>query len=323
MSVLSLIIPCFNEERSLPSLIDALRNVKFNFSEEIHLEIIIIDDGSHDRTANVALTLAKANNDLATWQILELSRNFGKEAALLAGLDHCKGDACVFLDADSQDPPELIPNLVQKWLFEGAEVVNTVRRTRAGDGWLKVLSAFLFYRIFKKISRLDVRLDSSDYRLLDKMVIKAICSCREQVRFSKGFVAWAGFNQSSIEYDRPPRKSGNSEWSTWKLWNYALDGIFSFSTIPLRIWTYIGLSMAIISLAYAICITVKALLGGINVPGYASIVAIISFLGGIQLMGIGIIGEYIGRIFIESKKRPIYVIKNCLITEGSGNNEYG
>ena len=323
MSVLSLIIPCFNEERSLPSLIDALRNIKFNFGEEIHLEIIIIDDGSYDLTTNVALRLAQTNNDLATWQILELSRNFGKEAALLAGLDHCKGDACIFLDADLQDPPELIPSLVQKWLFEGAEVVNAVRRTRTGDGWLKVLSSFLFYRIFKKISRLDVRLDSSDYRLLDKTVIKAICSCREQVRFSKGFVAWAGFNQISIEYDRPPSRSGKSEWSLWKLWNYALDGIFSFSTIPLRIWTYIGLSMATISLIYGICITVTALLGGINVPGYASIVAIISFLGGIQLMGIGIIGEYIGRIFIESKKRPIYVIRNHLTTEGSGNNEYG
>lgn len=323
MSVLSLIIPCFNEERSLPSLIDALRNIKFNFGEEIHLEIIIIDDGSYDLTTNVALRLAQTNNDLATWQILELSRNFGKEAALLAGLDHCKGDACIFLDADLQDPPELIPSLVQKWLFEGAEVVNTVRRTRTGDGWLKVLSAFLFYRIFKKISRLDVRLDSSDYRLLDKTVIKAICSCREQVRFSKGFVAWAGFNQISIEYDRPPSRSGKSEWSLWKLWNYALDGIFSFSTIPLKIWAYIGLSMATISLVYGIYITLTALLGGINVPGYASIVAIISFLGGIQLMGIGIIGEYIGRIFIESKKRPIYVIRNRLTTGGSGNNEYG
>lgn len=323
MPVLSLIIPCFNEESSLPILIDALKNVKFKFIEKIDLEIIIIDDGSRDLTANVALKLAKANNDLAKWQILELSRNFGKEAALIAGLDHCKGDACIFLDADLQDPPELIPNLVQKWLSEGAEVVNTVRRTRAGDGWLKNLSSFLFYRIFKKISRLDVRLDSSDYRLLDKTVIKAICSCREQVRFSKGFVAWAGFNQISIEYDRPPRISGKSAWSLWKLWNYALDGIFSFSTIPLRIWTYIGLSMATISFAYAICITVTALLGGINVPGYASIVAIISFLGGIQLMGIGIIGEYIGRIFIESKKRPIYVIRNLLVTEGSCNNEYG
>lgn len=212
-----------------------MRNVKFKFIEKIDLEIIIIDDGSRDLTANVALRPAKANDDLATWQILELSRNFGKEAALLAGLDHCKGDACIFLDADLQDPTELIPVLVEKWLSEGAEVVNAIRRTRAGDGWFKVLNSFLFYRVFKKISRLDVQLDSSDYRLLDKAVIKVICSCREQVRFSKGFVAWAGFNQINIEYDRPLRISGKSKWSLWKLWNYALDGVFSFSTIPLRI----------------------------------------------------------------------------------------
>jgi len=322
MKLLSLVIPCFNERDNLPALGLALNQLRRQLPATINLEIVIIDDGSQDGTANSASELANQHSSLGEWQVLELSRNFGKEAAILAGLDHCLGDACVLLDADLQDPPELIPTLVHHWQ-QNIEVVNAVRSKRQGDSWLKQLSAFWFYRLFKATSHLDVRLDASDFRLLDRAVIDAIRSCRERVRFSKGFIAWAGFRQVNVAYVRPARKGGRSTWGLWKLWNYALDGLFSFSTAPLRVWTYLGFAIALISVSYTAVIVLRALMGGINVPGYASIVAILTFLGGMQMMGIGLIGEYVGRIYLESKQRPIYLIRDHLQIRGSSYSEQG
>ncbi|NBU71573.1 MAG: glycosyltransferase [Bacteroidetes bacterium] len=319
MTLLSLIIPCFNENKNLPALADALTKLRSQLPETIRLELVIIDDGSEDETASSARKLASEQVKIGDWQILKLSRNFGKEAALLAGLDNCSGDACVLMDADLQDPPELIPTLVKHWQND-AEVVNAVRSQRQGDSLLKQLSAFWFYRLFKATSHLDVRLDASDFRLLDRVVINAICACRERVRFSKGFIAWAGFRQVNVAYVRPSRKSGCSTWGLWKLWNYALDGLFSFSSAPLRVWTYIGFTIALLSVSYTVLIVLRALMGGINVPGYASIVAILTFLGGMQMIGIGLIGEYIGRIYLESKQRPIYLIRDHLKISSSSNS---
>jgi glycosyltransferase involved in cell wall biosynthesis len=307
--LITLIIPCFNEAATLPRLVAALKSMQKQLPAAMELELLLIDDGSKDNTAGIAHQLAADNNKLGKWQILEFSRNFGKEAAMLAGLDHCHGDACIMLDADLQDPPELIPQLIINWQ-NGYAVVNAVRSQRQGDGWLKQISAHWFYRLFKTASHLDVRVDSSDYRLLDRCVIDAICGCRERVRFSKGFIAWAGFQQTDIFYQRPTRKSGKSAWSIWRLWNYALDGIFNFSTAPLRIWTYLGSIVALAAVAYTIFIILWTILGGHTVEGYASIVALLTFLGGIQMMGLGLLGEYIGRIYLEAKQRPSYLIKN-------------
>jgi glycosyltransferase involved in cell wall biosynthesis len=306
--LITLIIPCFNEATTLPRLVAALETMQPQLPTGVELEILMIDDGSKDNTADIARQLAADHNKLGQWQIFEFSRNFGKEAAMLAGLDHCQGDACILLDADLQDPPELIPQLIMNWQ-NGYEVVNAVRSQRQGDGWLKQISAHLFYRLFKAASHLDVRVDSSDYRLLDRSVIDAIRGCRERIRFSKGFVAWAGFQQTDIFYLRPTRKSGQSTWSIWRLWNYALDGIFNFSTAPLRIWTYVGSLVALGAVVYSIFIILWKILGGRIVEGYASIVALLTFLGGIQMIGLGLVGEYIGRIYLETKQRPVYLIK--------------
>lgn len=306
--VLSLVIPCFNERDSLAPLLQALARLRRDLPADLPLELVLVDDGSRDGTAEALRRQAPALAAVGRWQLLELSRNFGKEAALLAGLDHASGAAAVLLDADLQDPPELIPAMVVLWR-DGHQVVNGVRRQRQGDGWAKRLTAHWFYRVFRATSHLDIRLDASDFRLIDREVIDAILGCRERVRFSKGFVAWAGFRQIDLPYDRPAREAGRSAFGLWKLWNYALDGLFSFSTAPLRIWTYLGGAVALLSVTYTVVIVLRALMGGIDVPGYASIVAILTFLGGMQMIGIGLVGEYVGRIYLEVKQRPHYVLR--------------
>jgi glycosyltransferase involved in cell wall biosynthesis len=312
VKTIDLLIPCHNEEESAEALIQALENTIQGFNlykqAEIQFQIVIVDDGSSDKTCQVFEQLIRESTSLAGGLIISLSRNFGKEAAMLAGLRNCRADACIILDADLQDPPSLIPTMVEAWL-EGYQVVNAVRHDRSSDGLMKRLSSEGFYSLFLKLSKLQVQFNASDFRLLDHDAVQAILGCDERVRFSKGFFAWIGYQQQNIYFNRPARSAGSSKWGSWKLWNYALDGIFNFSTAPLRIWSYIGGIVTCAAFVVGLSAVVRVLFFGIDVPGYASLFFAVTFLGGLQLIGIGVLGEYIGRSYLETKRRPHYVIK--------------
>lgn len=308
----ALLVPCFNEEASAPYLFQELNQTIHDYQlgpgERIDFQLLIIDDGSTDQTVKTFEALFDTSSEFKGGQIIQLSRNFGKEAAILAGLLHCDADACIILDADLQDPPSLIPRMIEEWR-KGFQVVNAVRTDRSSDTFLKRMSSHAFYSVFLALSRLQVQFNASDYRLLDRVAIQAILSCDERVRFSKGFFAWIGFQQGNVTFIRPSRKAGLTKWNDWKLWNYALDGIFSFSTAPLRIWSYLGLLMTVAAFVVGLKAAIRTILFGIDVPGYASLFFAVTLLGGLQLIGIGILGEYVGRTYIESKRRPLYVIK--------------
>lgn len=309
-NTVSLLIPCYNEEQSIGGLLARLKPVCESLID-VEWLLIFVNDGSTDNTKN---RLCEVLPLCASWcnaLIIDLSRNFGKEAALIAGLDHCKSDACIIIDADLQDPPELLPQMIESWR-KGFQVVNAKRIDRSSDHWLKRSTAQVFYWLFQASSRLDVEINASDFRLLDKDVIASICRCREAVRFSKGFFAWAGFESTSIAYKRQQREAGLSKWGVWRLWNYALDGLFNFSTAPLRFWSYAGFLITIISFLAGLRILFLVLISGVSLPGYASLFVAITFLGGAQLVGVGVMGEYIGRIYIESKRRPIYLVRQIV-----------
>jgi glycosyltransferase involved in cell wall biosynthesis len=305
------LIPCYNEETCIPSLLDELDLAIVKLRQEIKLPlkigIVIVNDGSRDSTATTAANELQTHDCFTGKVIVNLSRNFGKEAALLAGLRCCDSDACIILDADLQDPPILMIEMVNLWL-KGYKVVNAVRNDRTDDNPMKRLSAKGFYWLFDRSSHLRVQFNSSDFRLLDRAAINAILSCNESIRFSKGFFAWVGFDQANIYFKRPKRQGGETKWGGWKLWNYALDGIFSFSTAPLRVWSYLGIFVTLTAFSLGVVASIRTLFLGIDVPGYASLFTAVTFLGGLQLIGIGILGEYIGRIYIETKQRPQYVI---------------
>ena len=311
---IDLLVPCFNEEDSAPYLLQELTRTIHQFNQDspnssLQFGLIIVDDGSSDNTAKIFSKLIENSTALNGGKVIKLSRNFGKEAAILAGLNHSDGDACIILDADLQDPPSLIPMMIQEW-EQGYQVVNAVRSDRSSDTFLKRMTSNAFYSVFLKLSKLKVQLNASDFRLLDRIAIQAILSCDERVRFSKGFFAWIGFQQKNITFSRPQRKAGFTKWNQWRLWNYALDGIFSFSTAPLRIWSYIGVIVTIAAFIVGLMAVIRVLFFGIDVPGYASIFFAVTLLGGLQLIGIGILGEYVGRTYVESKRRPLYVIKD-------------
>jgi polyisoprenyl-phosphate glycosyltransferase len=312
---IDLVIPCFNEAATAPHLVREIEAVilkaKLDLDPDIEFGIIIIDDGSKDETRSVFSFLLKGSQAFGRRTILSFSRNFGKEAALNAGLEYCQGDACIILDADLQDPPSLIHEMIKAWIV-GYKVVNAVRVDRASDSAVKRITAQAFYSVFARVSHLDIQFNSSDFRLLDQTVVNAILSCPERVRFSKGFFAWVGFQQTSIYFKRPERQAGSSKWGGWKLWNYALDGIFNFSTAPLRIWSYVGFSVTFLTFIQGFIVLFRTVFLGIELPGYASLFLAVSFLGGLQLMGIGIIGEYIGRIYMETKCRPHYILKEVI-----------
>lgn len=311
-AAIDLLIPCLNEEDSAPYLLEELsktiESIQNDPSIFIDFRLIIVDDGSTDNTVASFHTLIRTSTVLKGGKIIELSRNFGKEAAILAGLRHCDKDACIILDADLQDPPSLIPRMIAEWL-QGYQVVNAVRHDRSSDTYFKQVSSSVFYSIFLKLSKLKIELNASDYRLLDRIAIDAILACEERIRFSKGFFAWVGFKQQNISFSRPLRKAGLTKWNQWKLWNYALDGIFSFSTAPLRIWSYLGLAVTAAAFLVGLSAVFRVIFYGIDVPGYASLFFAVTFLGGLQLIGIGILGEYVGRTYMESKRRPIYLVK--------------
>lgn len=312
-NLLSIVVPCFNEADNLQALAQQLRAVLA--SQPLQIELILIDDGSQDETVAIARSIQQNNPGFDRVRLVVLSRNFGKEAAILAGLERCSGDACVLMDADLQHPPEVLPEMLDRWRA-GAELVSAVRRHHSeGKSRRQSMGSKVFYRLFRRLSGLDVTLGASDFRLLDRAVVDAILACQERVRFTKGFFAWAGFRQSEVSYPESSRSEGKSAWGTWKLWNYALDGIFSFSTAPLRIWSYLGGALAIAALIYGASIVVKTLINGADMPGYPSLVSAIVFVGGLQLIGMGILGEYVGRIYIESKRRPVYLVRQDVETQ--------
>jgi len=298
----SLVVPVFNEESSIEIFLKTVQPILAGQAGEY--EILFVDDGSRDNTL-LALRAAKARNPAIT--ILSLSRNFGKEAAMTAGLDHAKGDVVIPIDVDLQDPPELIANFIARWRA-GADIVYGARLSRASDGMIKRASARYFYKLFNMMSPLQIPYDAGDYRLMDRRVVEEIKKLHERNRFMKGLMAWPGFRTERVEFERPQRATGRTSWNYWKLWNFALDGITSFSTLPLRLWLYVGGIVSFLSFLYAGFIIIHAFITGGDVPGYPSLMVAIMFFGGIQLFSIGLVGEYVGRIFNETKGRPIYII---------------
>ena len=301
--IISIIAPCYNEEETIEPFLRRIEEILTQINEPY--EIVFINDGSRDNTLNVLLN---AKQNFKNIRIINFSRNFGKEAALTAGLDKARGEAAIPIDVDLQDPPELIKELVARWR-EGYDVVLAKRTDRTSDSFAKRVSADLFYKLNGKISNVDIPNNVGDFRLMSKRVVEALKQLPENQRFMKGLFAWVGFKTIAIEYVREKREAGQSSFNGWKLWNFALDGITSFSTLPLRIWLYIGALVSFLSFLYGSFIILKTLIFGVDLPGYASLAVIMLFLGGIQLIGIGILGEYIGRIYSESKCRPSYIIE--------------
>jgi len=302
--LISLVVPFYNEHDAVDAffakivpVLDAIKSIRF--------EIVCINDGSSDGTLD---KLIGASSRDARVRVIDLTRNFGKEAALTAGLDEASGDAVIPIDADLQDPPSLIPVMIEHWL-QGAEVVVAKRSNRACDTFVKRTTAALYYRIHNALSEVKLPENVGDFRLMDRAVVNSLRSLPERHRFMKGLFAWVGYRTVTVEYQRDPRSAGRSKFSGWRLWNFALEGITSFSTVPLRGWTYIGLAIAALAFCYGGLIVGRTLLFGNPVPGYASLVSILLLLGGIELVGIGVVGEYIGRIYHETKERPIYLVR--------------
>ncbi|HEY6632251.1 MAG TPA: glycosyltransferase family 2 protein [Rhizobiaceae bacterium] len=306
VATVALIVPVHNEEDAIAPFLEATyRNTDVLTEQGIAFEFIFVNDGSTDATLDCLLT---AQKDDPRIRVVDLSRNFGKEAAMTAGLDICDADAAIPIDVDLQDPPHVIPQLIEKWR-EGFEVVLAKRSDRSSDGFMKHRSASLFYRIHNMIAAQKIPHDVGDFRLIDRQVIDALRALPERRRFMKGLFAWVGFRTATVEYVREKRTAGRSKFSGWKLWNFALEGITSFSSAPLEIWTYVGATISFLSFLYGLVIVAKTLVFGIDVPGYASLLVSILFLGGIQLLGIGIIGQYLGRVYAEIKQRPIYIVR--------------
>ena len=302
--LLSLVVPVFNEFDTVNLFLETIEST-FKERPDLELEIVFVNDGSSDNTLEKLVLLQKSYPAI---RIVDLSRNFGKEAALTAGLQECRGQVVVPIDVDLQDPPEIILNMLDRWR-EGYEVVVGRRTSRNSDTWAKKTSAKWFYKIHNKLSDRKIPENVGDFRLLDRNVVDALNNLHESRRFMKGLFAWIGFKTTTIDYVRPERVAGDSKFNSWRLWNFALEGLTSFTTAPLRLWTYVGLVVALFSLIFAAAIVIRVLIYGIDVPGYASLVVAITLLSGIQLIGIGIIGEYLGRAYIESKRRPVYVIR--------------
>jgi glycosyltransferase involved in cell wall biosynthesis len=309
--LLSVVVPVKNEAPAIAPFVERVAAILDSIAANESWEILFVDDGSTDGTLAAIIS---ANMREPRIRALSLSRNFGKEAALSAGLDHARGRAVIPMDVDMQDPPEVLGEMVAKWL-DGYEMVFGVRRSRARDSFAKRLTAGLFYRAHNLVSQDKIPENAGDFRLLDRKVVEVIRKLPERNRFMKGLFAWAGFRQAAVEYDRVERKSGRSKFGFWKLWTLAIDGITSASTVPLRIWSYVGALVALFAIAYAAFIAARTLVFGNPVPGYASIMTSVLFLGGIQLISLGVLGEYVGRILTETKQRPLYVVRDTVGVE--------
>lgn len=309
--LLSVVVPVFNEEAVLGAFHERLSNVLDGL--EMRWEIIYVNDGSSDATPGLIRELRRSSINIA---LVDLSRNFGKEIALTAGLDYACGDAVVVIDADLQDPPELIPQLLEKWR-NGYDVVSAVRSARNGESWLKKLTSYGFYRVMCHVGLIAIPPNTGDFRLLSRRAVLALRRLRERHRFMKGLFAWIGYRQTSVSYERDARHAGYSKWNYWKLWNFALEGISSFTTFPLKLATYVGLIAACSAFFYGLAIIWDTLVHGNPVPGYPSLLVTILFLGGIQLMSLGVMGEYLGRMFDETKQRPLYLVAAYEPTQAS------
>ncbi|MBF0622680.1 MAG: glycosyltransferase family 2 protein [Magnetococcales bacterium] len=301
--LLSVVVPMYNEESGIGIFFDTIEPILEQVTS--NYEIICVNDGSADSTVELLKQNHLRNPRI---RLINLSRNFGKELATTAGLDHASGDAIVLIDADLQDPPELIPDMVDRWM-DGYDMVGAIRSDRSSDSFGKRVSANLFYRIIGKLSETPLPANAGDFRLMDKRVVAALKRLPERTRFMKGLFAWLGFRQTMLYFSRQPRAAGSSKWAFWKLWNFALEGIFSFSTFPLRIWTYMGMITAFFAMCYMFFLIFRTLIIGVDVPGYASVLVTILFFSGLNMVGLGIIGEYLGRVFIEVKQRPLYLVQ--------------
>jgi len=301
---LSIVVCVLNEEESIDLFLDAV--IPYIEQSVNSYEIVFVNDGSTDSTLDI-IKERVADPELHI-KLVNLSRNFGKDTALTAGLDYAKGQAVIPMDVDLQDPPDLIPEMVRKWR-EGADSVIAVRKDRSDDGMVKRKTANAFYKIIGRMSKVDMPQNAGDYRLIDRKVVDVLQKMPEKARFMKGLFAFPGFSKDYVYYSRPARVAGTTKWNYWKLWNFALDGIFSFSTAPLRIWTYAGVAVGLASLTYLAFVIIKTMIFGVDVPGYASLITLILFFSSLNLIGIGVLGEYIGRIFEEVKSRPLYVIE--------------
>jgi glycosyltransferase involved in cell wall biosynthesis len=300
---LSIVCPFYNEQAAVPLFFDRIIPILEATGESF--EILCVNDGSHDATLKALLDAKRLQPSI---RIIDFSRNFGKEAALSAALDFAIGDAIIPIDADLQDPPEVIPTMIEKWK-QGYDQVLAKRSDRNSDSWPKRTSASLFYWLHNKIANIPLPENVGDFRLMDRKVVDAIKQLPERTRFMKGLFGWVGFRTTTIEYIREQRQTGRSKFGNWRLWNLALEGITSFSTAPLRMCTYVGLLVAILSFFLGLNVILRILIYGIELPGYASLMTVVLFLGGIQLIAIGVVGEYLGRIFSEAKGRPLYIVQ--------------
>lgn len=302
--LLTIVVPVLNEEEAIDLFLSRIKEV-IDAIPDIEYEIIFVDDGSTDGTSQVVLDAHAQDQAIC---LVRLSRNFGKEAALTAGLEAASGDAVIPIDVDLQDPPELIADFVRLWR-DGYDVVYGQRVDRASDTGTKSGSASIFYSLFNRLSSLRIEPNVGDFRLMSRAALGATLQLRERNRFMKGIFAWVGFRSIGVPYSRPPRAVGTTKFNYWKLWNFALDGLTSFSTAPLRMWTYIGGAVALGALLFTIILVLRTLVFGRDVPGYASLMAVVLMLGAVQLISLGIIGEYLGRLYIESKQRPLYLVR--------------
>ena len=301
--LVTILVPAYNEEEVLYLLYERLvklmdNNPKYNF------EVLLVNDGSKDNSLQIMQELREKDKRFC---YLNLSRNYGKETAMIAGLDYCKGDAVVIIDADLQDPPELIPEMIKYW-EEGYDDVYAKRKSREGETWLKKFTSKMYYKVLQSFTRIQIQKDTGDFRLLDRRCVEALKAIRETQRYTKGLFSWIGYNKKEILYDRDPRAAGKTKWNYAKLIDLSIDGITSFTTSPLRWSAILGVVVAIIGFIYMIYTIIKTIVTGIDVPGYATLMVVTLFLGGIQLVFLGVIGEYLGLAFNEGKHRPLYFI---------------
>ena len=302
--LVSIVTPFYNEGEGVKHFYQVMAQTMENLPD-FDFEIVCVDDGSRDNTLEQLIAISKTDPRVT---VLEFSRNFGKEPAMTAGIDATSGDCVIPIDADLQDPPALIAEMLQKWQ-EGAEVVLAKRVDRSTDSYTKRTTALMFYRFHNALSHLQIPENVGDYRLMDRVVVDALKQLPERQRFMKGLFAWVGFKTVTVEYSREARLTGESKFSGWKLWNFAIEGITSFSLAPLKIWIYIGGFGALFAFIYASFIVIRTLIFGIDLPGYASLLVVTLFFASLQLISLGVIGEYIGRIYFESKQRPLYLIR--------------
>lgn len=300
--LISIIVPVYNEEVVLEKFHNRLNEAISNIQEKI--EIIYVDDGSKDSSWVI---LNKLHTNDSKVGILRFSRNFGKEQAMSAGLHQSRGQAIIVIDADLQDPPELIPSMLNAWK-RGADVINMHRITRKGETWFKRATSHLFYRVINLMSEVRIHEDVGDFRLLSRRAVDALNDMPENTRFMKGLFAWIGYQQVTMDYHRDARAAGTSKWKYWKLWNFAIEGITGFSTAPLKIASYAGFMSSVFAFLYATYFIIKTMIKGESVAGFPTLIVTVLFLGGLQLMALGILGEYLSRLFVESKRRPLYLV---------------